>query len=76
MTDGWVVEAREASPALGKDFRPEPFAPDEDQASIDTFEAEPYDPKLPFEHDHIDSWNSFGELLGPEGVKRLMRAVQ
>lgn len=45
-------------------------------ALTDTFEAKPYDATLPFEHDHIESWNSFGQLLGPDGVKRLMRAVQ
>lgn len=39
------------------------------------FTAPPYDPTLPFEHVHILDWNSVGHLLGPEGVKRLMRSV-
>lgn len=51
---------------------PRPAAPE----LAEDYRAEPFDPSVPFEHDHITSWAKFGDLLGPEGVKRLMRAVQ
>lgn len=53
-------------------IEPRPVAPE----LTEDFTAPPFDPTLPFEHDHITDWNTFGQLLGPDGVKRLMRAVQ
>lgn len=49
--------------------RPAPPALDE------TFEPNRYDGSLPHEHDHIRDWAAFGELIGPEGVKALAKAV-
>jgi hypothetical protein len=40
------------------------------------FESPGFDPSIEHEHDHIDSWNSFGNILGPDGVKALMKAVR
>lgn len=46
------------------------------EALTDTFKAEPFTDKVSHEHEHIDSWNSFGNILGPDGVKALMKAVR
>lgn len=59
-SDGWVVDPRPASPELAEDYEPHRFEREE----------------IPFEHDHIRDWAGFGELLGPDGVKALMKAVQ
>jgi hypothetical protein len=46
------------------------------EALTDTFTSPGYDPSLPHEREHIDSWNAFGNILGPDGVKALMKAVR
>lgn len=40
------------------------------------FTAEPFTGDPPHLHDHITGWASFLELIGPDGVKALAKAVQ
>lgn len=60
MTDqGWVVTPKPAPPELAEDFEAERYAGSEPLHA----------------GSHIRDWASFGELLGPEGVKALERSV-
>jgi hypothetical protein len=59
-TDGWVVEPKEAPAALAEDFRALPFV----------------SPEPLHAGDHIRDWASFLELIGPEGMAALAKAVR
>ena len=58
--DGWMVEPKPAIPALAEDFEPTRYS------SSEPLHA----------HTHIRDWASFLELVGPEGMAALAKAVR
>lgn len=80
--DGWMVEPRPSVPALAEGFKAPAFVPIAEVISEMTGLSEERlteiggVPEPLHARSHIDDWNTFGDLLGPDGVKALMRAVQ
>lgn len=81
MDDGWQVDPKPAPAELSKGYKAPPFTPAQVIAEYTGLSEERLSelggvPEPLHADSHIRDWNTFGQLLGPAGVKALMRAVQ